>query len=165
MRWSKQRTPSDGTAGDGTKIMENTQDPVAAETVQIGSDQAVAPSATCSVSSCHDCGAKPGEMHMDGCDVERCPDCGYQLISCDCDEITHDRIPWDGEWPGAKACREFDLWCRWGPPWIPCDRTHPAATEDLNRLNEVAEWDAAARRWIRKPNAEVRHGAKDADTN
>jgi hypothetical protein len=93
-------------------------------------------------------------MHMDGCDVERCPDCGHQLISCDCEEITHDRLPWDGEWPGKKECREFDLWCRWGPPWIPCDRKHPDATEDLNRLDEVAKWDAAARRYVRKPNDE-----------
>ena len=92
---------------------------------------------------------------MDGCDVERCPDCGHQLISCDCDEITHDRIPWDGEWPGAKACREFDLWCRWGPPWLPCDCDHPDATEDLNRLDQVADWDAAACGYVRKPNAQA----------
>lgn len=101
---------------------------------------------------CHDCAATPGELHGEGCDIERCPDCGGQIISCGCEEITHDRIPWDGEWPGVKECRELDLWCRWGPPWIPCDRNHPDATEDLNRLHEVAVWSADERRWIRKPN-------------
>lgn len=34
---------------------------------------------------CHDCLAKLGEYHHDGCDVERCPVCGDQLISCECD--------------------------------------------------------------------------------
>jgi len=31
---------------------------------------------------CHDCGAKPGELHMKGCDMEECPKCGGQLIGC-----------------------------------------------------------------------------------
>jgi hypothetical protein len=33
---------------------------------------------------CHDCGAKPGQFHVDGCDVERCPKCGAQFLGCDC---------------------------------------------------------------------------------
>ena len=35
-------------------------------------------------SSCHDCGAKEGELHDYGCDMERCPFCGRQLIGCSC---------------------------------------------------------------------------------
>lgn len=31
---------------------------------------------------CHDCGAREGEQHKNGCDWERCPVCGGQLFSC-----------------------------------------------------------------------------------
>lgn len=34
---------------------------------------------------CGNCGAKKGEVHLDGCDWEMCPICGHQLISCDCE--------------------------------------------------------------------------------
>lgn len=34
--------------------------------------------------TCHDCGAKEGEIHQRGCDMEKCPFCGGQLISCNC---------------------------------------------------------------------------------
>lgn len=33
---------------------------------------------------CSDCGAIPGEYHLEGCDCERCPICGNQLITCGC---------------------------------------------------------------------------------
>lgn len=36
--------------------------------------------------NCHDCGAKEGEIHQEGCDMERCPKCLGQLISCDCED-------------------------------------------------------------------------------
>lgn len=40
---------------------------------------------------CHDCGAKLGEFHHDNCDMEECPCCGFQLISCDCNNIIYIR--------------------------------------------------------------------------
>src|SRR5437870_2353743 len=77
------------------------------------------------LSNCHDCGAKPGAKHLDGCDVARCPRCGHQRLSCDCiyivngmnpatQEETHPAIytdgptdamyaVWDREWGGRAA--------------------------------------------------------------
>lgn len=49
---------------------------------------------------CHDCGAKPGEMHKDGCDIERCSICGGQRISCDCKGHDKSFARWTGIWPG-----------------------------------------------------------------
>jgi len=51
--------------------------------------------------NCHDCGAKPGEPHRDGCDVERCSVCGGQRLQCECDG--HDPLfsRWTGIWPGT----------------------------------------------------------------
>lgn len=34
--------------------------------------------------NCGDCGAKPGEFHMPGCDMEKCPLCGGQSIADRC---------------------------------------------------------------------------------
>lgn len=64
------------------------------------------------------------------------------------------RLPWDGEYPGSKAAREFGLWCRMipGRGLTPCGEDHPDAREDLNRLSLVAEWDRDGRRWVRRAN-------------
>lgn len=55
--------------------------------------------------NCHDCDAKPGEVHLDNCDVERCSICGGQALSCECPEEDldkHDKAfaRWTGFWPG-----------------------------------------------------------------
>lgn len=102
---------------------------------------------------CHDCGVELGEYHLEGCDTERCPKCAGQLISCGCFVIYKDLCDFDDEgrwdveefekyerekWTGIMYeeahlyAEEHDLWVRWGPPWIKCDRNHPDAKQDLN---------------------------------
>jgi len=60
--------------------------------------------------ACNDCGAEPGEPHLDGCDVARCEHCGGQALSCDCYDQGEDI--WTGLWPGIKECYEQQLICR-----------------------------------------------------
>ena len=50
--------------------------------------------------NCHDCGAKPGQQHMEGCDTERCSTCGGQRLCCDCEGHDKDFAKWTGIWPG-----------------------------------------------------------------
>lgn len=103
------------------------------------------------MNTCHDCGAKPGEFHLDGCDVERCPECGGQLLSCDCEELTVPRIKWDGIWPGVLECREFGWYCKWtSNGWQQCDKSDPEAKENLNRLCVDAVWDKNKARFVLK---------------
>jgi len=58
---------------------------------------------------CHDCGAKPGQPHEDGCDVERCSVCGGQRLCCGCKG--HDRLfaRWTGIWPGDAESRAMGI--------------------------------------------------------
>ena len=63
--------------------------------------------------NCHDCDAKPGETHLDGCDTARCLECGGQLLSCDCEDGLPD--VWTGIWPGIQECYEKKLISRFGP--------------------------------------------------
>lgn len=92
--------------------------------------------------SCHDCGAKPGQLHDLGCDTERCPLCGGQMLQCysvircpSCRDafvvsvcVTDDggyptpitnemRLPWTGEWPGLGECREFGWYSYFDSGW------------------------------------------------
>lgn len=58
---------------------------------------------------CPDCGVKPGEAHVDGCDVARCQECGGQAISCGHKSKNID--VWHGLWPGTKECFDQKLIC------------------------------------------------------
>lgn len=77
------------------------------------------------------------------------------------------RLPWTGEWPNKEACRQLDLYCYWGDRetgepiehdlarpgrWVPCGKDHPKASEDLNRLAQLAKWDKHQRRWVDQRN-------------
>lgn len=115
--------------------------------------------------SCPDCGASVGELHRLGsCDVEQCYACGGQMLQChytspcphcqehhsalNCvEELVHEeeRIPWDGEWPGNRLCREYDLWSHDCPGY-------KGKSEDLNIIPYLFSWDRDARSYI--PNTE-----------
>jgi len=108
---------------------------------------------------CPDCGAKPGENHSAGCDTEVCPITGKQEMLCGCcdnlDEI--DLMPWDGEWPGLKECRLFNLYSRArekddtpGSYWISCDADDPRGSEDLNTLYSKFIWNPELRHRVSK---------------
>lgn len=56
---------------------------------------------------CPDCGAKPKEHHIEGCDVARCTSCGHQRLSCDCKDGEPE--VWSGVWPGIKECYDQKL--------------------------------------------------------
>ena len=49
---------------------------------------------------CHDCSAKPGQVHDFGCDVERCSYCGGQRMCCGCEPHDGKFARWTGIWPG-----------------------------------------------------------------
>lgn len=59
--------------------------------------------------NCHDCGAKPGEIHGMNCDVERCSVCGGQRLQCECEE--HDKLfaRWTGFWPGDLEAQALGI--------------------------------------------------------
>src|SRR5262249_18838244 len=86
--------------------------------------------------------------------------CGRQLLSCihyllgafppPPDE---ERLPWTGEWPGERECREFGWWTKpnlAGPGYMPCEPDDPEAGPDLNRLRRDAVWDGRQTRFRRK---------------
>lgn len=85
--------------------------------------------------NCHDCGAKPGELHDPGCDMEQCPECGGQLICCG-HKGPHARLPWTGDWP-----READA--------IALGFARKDGSADVDRLRFSAKWNAALARYVR----------------
>lgn len=58
---------------------------------------------------CHDCGAQPGQPHVEGCDVERCSVCGGQWLMCGHDN--HDPLfaRWTGFWPGDLEAQALGI--------------------------------------------------------
>jgi len=130
------------------------------------------PSKPMNMELCHDCGAKPGEFHHDGCDTERCPACGGQLLSCGCSDAEineYPRQPWTGEWPGVLECQEFGWYAKLikGQGWVPCDKNDEGASENLNRLYSDAEWNAKLGRFVIKKineNTPDRTGSKPRKT-
>jgi hypothetical protein len=112
---------------------------------------------------------KPGEKHSHNCDFEQCPACGGQLLSCGCKVEDAERMPWTGEWPGVADCQRLGLWCYedpsgYGKPemnygHIPCDKDHPDAREDLNRLHNDCRWDPEKREFV--PKKGVTSGTED----
>jgi len=100
---------------------------------------------------CHDCDARANEFHQDGCDVERCAECGFQKITCGCENV-ETRMPWTGEWPGLKECREYGFFVKIveGQGRVSCDKDDPDITkrEDLNRLVSEAVWDKVQQKFV-----------------
>jgi len=115
--------------------------------------------------SCGDCGAKPGDLHSDGCDVARCLVTGRQRLSCNVGTVVfgwtetqpHDdcgQQAWSGEWPGVAECEEFDWWAEESEAtkahfreqgWHVPEEPH----HNLNRLPAETAWDPAACRYRR----------------
>jgi hypothetical protein len=62
-----------------------------------------------SLENCHDCGVKPGQAHLRGCDVEHCSVCGYSRLGCSCKD--HDPLfaRWTGIWPGYAESRALGI--------------------------------------------------------
>jgi hypothetical protein len=111
--------------------------------------------------TCPDCGVKLGEQHKRGCDVAQCTVCHRQSLICHCVTLKADK--WLGLMylEAHKIALETNLWCRclvniagdWVPctenhhfnlilmhgfdaQWhVPCERSDPGATADLNRAS------------------------------
>lgn len=95
----------------------------------------VSPAGRPLLANCPDCSAGLAEPHRPGCDIEQCSVCLGQRLICGC--FGHDPLAavWEGEWPGAAACRQLGWWAvRTDAGWRPCAVGTPGAMEDLNRL-------------------------------
>lgn len=68
---------------------------------------------------CPDCGVRPGELHVPGCDCEPCPRCGHQMIGCHCVYEVN------------------------GIDWMDLEEDHPDLWESGPTEAMYAAWDAA----------------------
>lgn len=59
--------------------------------------------------TCHDCAARPGQIHSDGCDVERCSVCGGQRLCCHCKGHDKKFARWTGFWPGSLEAQALGI--------------------------------------------------------
>ncbi len=61
------------------------------------------------LTNCHDCSARPGQKHQEGCDVERCSVCGEQRLGCDCKGHDKEFAKWTGIWPGMAEANYLGI--------------------------------------------------------
>lgn len=112
---------------------------------------------------CHDCHAKPDELHDPGCDTEQCPVCGGQAITCEHgEELLHkkgklwrERLPWSGIWSMTMEAVEYGFFVRWEGPrvpgqgtWVKCREDHPDAMPSRNDVAEHCRWDREKKRFV-----------------
>lgn len=86
---------------------------------------------------CRQCGAIPGEVHRDVDDLTRCVITGAQLYMCE--SFSGHVGPcypdvWDGEFPGTKECREYNMYTPVDSIW--------EGVEDLNTLMAHGKWNS-----------------------
>lgn len=100
----------------------------------------ISPSGRPLMPNCPDCGAAIAEPHRPACDVEPCSSCFGQRLLCDCPGHDPLAVVWEGEWPGAAACRTLGWWAvRTDAGWQPCPPGTAGAVEDVNRLTFFRE--------------------------
>lgn len=104
---------------------------------------------------CPDCQVLPGEPHLEGCDVAPCPVCGMQRLQCEEHAYAEVFSIWTGQWPGKAECERLDWWAYFVPyrGWIRCEKDHPEARHDLNRLVRAGAtgelvWSRDKQEWI-----------------
>lgn len=107
---------------------------------------------------CHDCRAKPGELHDPGCDTEQCPECGRQAISCEHGkdvlyedgELWEKRLPWTGVMSMIEEAVEYDLFVRWqGGRWVKCEKDNREAMPSRNDVLRHCLWDREKKRFVK----------------